>query len=166
MRLFTKLKLDAHRHISEVKQSFWKDYFEDIKAKVSSKFDYSNVKYALAEIERFKGIKYPNLDYPNFKICGMKNRIGKSNADSKVECIEAVNSWIEKIYAHEKLDSKVIFNRSIATFMRKSPCQKHIFSYYLKSGDYLVEGKGKILKRIDNVNGNIPIAVVEKEMLP
>lgn len=50
--------------------------------------------------------------------------------------------------------------------MRKSPCQKSIFSYYLKSGDYLIEGKGKVLRRIDNINDNIPIAVVEKEMLP
>lgn len=90
----------------------------------------------------------------------MKNRMGKSNAESKKECVESVNNWIEKIYAREKLDSKVVFNRSIATFMRKSPCQKNIFSYYLKSGDYMVEGKGKVLKRIDNTNDNIPIAVV------
>ena len=138
MRLFTQLKQDAHRHINEVKQSFWKVYFEEIKAKVTEKFDYANVKYALAEIERFKSIRYPNLDYPNFKICGMKNRMGKSNAESKKECVESVNSWIEKIYAREKLDSRVILNRSIASFMRKSPCQKNIFSYYLKSGDYMV----------------------------
>jgi hypothetical protein len=94
----------------------------------------------------------------------MKNRIAKANVNNKVIGIESINGWIERLYAFDKKDKKVIANRSIATFLKKSPCEQIMFSYYLKASDYAVTN-GKQLRRVQLNNDKVPIAVVEKELL-
>lgn len=47
--------------------------------------------------------------------------------------------------------------------MYKSPSEKKMFSYYLKSLDYLVSDYGHKLQRIDH-SQELPLAVVEKEV--
>lgn len=51
--------------------------------------------------------------------------------------------------------------------MYKSTFEKKIFSYYLKTQDYLVTEMGRRLQRVDLNTGRdkVPVAVVEKQLL-
>jgi hypothetical protein len=117
------VKLEAQRHISTVKQSFLLDHYHRMRKQLQQCFDYANVKYALAEVEKFKLIEYPSLDYPKFKLGNMEKRIGLANVNNKLIGVEAINSWVQRLQALDKKDRKIIYNRSIATFLNKSTCE-------------------------------------------
>jgi hypothetical protein len=91
-------------------------------------------------------VEYPNLDYPWFKVGSMEKRIGLANANNKLIGVETINSWVQRLYALEKKDRKVIYNRSIASFLNKSLCEKPIFSHYLRAPEYTV-ANSKTLRR-------------------
>jgi hypothetical protein len=55
-KLFQRIKVDAQRHIKDVKSSFSDEYYDLMRSKLRDNFNYANVKYALAEMERFKHI--------------------------------------------------------------------------------------------------------------
>lgn len=87
-----------------------------------------------------------------------------ANVNNKLIGVEAINSWVQRLQALDKKDRKIIYNRSIATFLNKSACEKPIFSHYLRASEYS-STNSKLLRRLQAINQNIPVAVVEKEMV-
>lgn len=118
--------------------------------------------YALGEIEKYTKIRYDNLDYPQFKSTMVVDRIKEINFNHKVLCLEQLKEWIKYLEGDHSNQGKV-YNRSTYTFMYKSPSEMNIFSYYLKSPDYLVIDHGRKLQRID-FSQELPLTFVEKRL--
>lgn len=53
-----------------------------------------NVSTALEEVKQYKLLKYPNLDYPNYKIDLLQTKLSSINLNNKAIALEAVSSWI------------------------------------------------------------------------
>lgn len=94
----------------------------------------------------------------------MDIRIAEANANNKIVGIEAINTWVDRLYALDKKDRRLVVNRSIASFLNMTPSQKLMFSYYLKAADYSTNGRR--LTRPRSSSQNVPLAAVERELTP
>lgn len=99
-----------------------------------------------------------------YKIGLIQSKIAEINLNNKAIAIESIQTWAQRLLGRDKLDSLSILSRSVDSFMFKTPGQKRIFSYYLRSPEYLVTDTGKRLQRISLEDIN-PVIVVEKELV-
>lgn len=105
---------------------------------------------------------YDNLDYPHIKSNMVLQRIKEISCNHKELSLEHLKEWIRYLEADNPNPSKV-YNRATSSFLFKSLSEKSVFSYYLRSQDYLVLDCGKKLQRV-HMNDKLPLCMIEKEL--
>jgi hypothetical protein len=158
------MKTKVRAHIQKVKQSFEQNYYFQVRETAAKQFSFDTISLHLEEAETFKRLMYSCLDYPVYKIGLIQSKISEINLNNKAIAIESIQTWAQRLLGRDKLDSLSILSRSVDSFMFKTPGQKRIFSYYLRSPEYLVTDNGKRLQRMSLEDIN-PIIVVEKELI-